>query len=198
MEHKQLNLPYEENALEPVMSKETIEFHFGKHYNAYCTNFKKLIEENPQFKDACISEVIQDSEGGLFNNAAQVVNHELFFEQFSANGKKEPDGALLDAINHSFNSFDEMKKLMTAKSVGLFGSGWVWLALDGKNLVIAEGSNAYNPLVEYMRPLLAIDVWEHAYYLDYQNRRPDYIENLWKIIDWDIISKRYSVEIETC
>lgn len=196
MTHNQIKLPYEVTALEPSMSKLTLEYHYGKHYHTYLENFRKLTNDQPQFENASIYEVILHSDGALFNNAAQVVNHEMFFNQLTPMGKNVPTGVLLDAIMFHFGSFDEMKKLMTTKALTLFGSGWVWLALDDKNLVIVGGSNAYNPITESMRPLLAIDVWEHAYYLDYQNRRGDYLEKLWTLINWDVIEHRYVHGIE--
>lgn len=191
MTHNEIKLPYDAQSLEPAMSKMTIDYHFGKHYHTYLENFRKLVAEQPQFSGSDIYDIIQHSDGPLFNNAAQVLNHELFFKQLTPMGKNKPSGVLLDAIDYSFGSFEEMKKLMTSKSLSLFGSGWVWLALDGKNVVITSGSNAYNPITESMRPLLAIDVWEHAYYLDYQNRRGDFLEKLWTLIDWDIIEHRF-------
>lgn len=196
MTHNQIKLPYEVTALEPIMSKFTIDCHYGKHYHTYLENFRKLVSEHPQYENSSIFDVILHSEGPLFNNAAQVLNHELFFSQLTPMGKNAPESVLLDAINFHFGSFEEMKKLMTTKSLTLFGSGWVWLALDGKNLVIVGGSNAYNPITEQMRPLLAIDVWEHAYYLDYQNRRGDYLEKLWTLINWDVIEHRFIHGVE--
>lgn len=191
MTHDAIQLPYDVHSLEPSMSKTTIDYHFGKHYFTYLENFRRLVGEQPKFAVSTIYDVIQHSEGPLFNNAAQVLNHELFFKQMTPVGKNKPSGELLEAINDYFGDFDEMKKIMTAKAVTLFGSGWVWLALDGKNLVVVSGSNAYNPITEDMRPLLAIDVWEHAYYLDYQNRRGDYLEKLWTLIDWNVIEHRF-------
>lgn len=190
MTHNEIKLPYDAQSLEPSMSKMTIDYHFGKHYHTYLENFRKLVAEQPQFSDSSLYDVILHSDGPLFNNAAQVLNHELFFKQMTPIGKNKPSGVLLDAINNHFGSFEELKKIMTSKSLSLFGSGWVWLALDEKNLVVTSGSNAYNPITEDMRPLLAIDVWEHAYYLDYQNRRGDYLEKLWTLIDWDVIEHR--------
>lgn len=191
MTHNAIKLPYEAQSLEPSMSKVTIDYHFGKHYHTYLENFSRLVAEQPQYHDSTIYDVILHSEGPLFNNAAQVLNHELFFKQMTPVGKNKPSGVLLEAINNHFGSFEEMRKIMTAKSLSLFGSGWVWLALGEKNLVVTAGSNAYNPITEDMRPLLAIDVWEHAYYLDYQNRRGDYLEKLWTLIDWDVIESRF-------
>lgn len=186
-----MELPYQADALEPVMSKETIDIHFGKHYMAYLNNYNKIIESMPQFEKTPINDVILHSDGTLFNNAAQIVNHELFFKQLNKNGSKAPTGTLLNAINSSFSSFEEMRKIMTDEATTLFGSGWVWLSLDGDNLVITSGSNAYTPIAEGITPLLAIDVWEHSYYLDYQNRRAEYLEKLWDIIDWKVIQERY-------
>ncbi len=193
-----ITLPYAVDALEPIISAETIEYHFGKHYHAYLNNYNSLIAEQPQFSDSTIEEIIQKSSGGLYNNAAQMVNHEMYFLQFTGNqdGITEPTGVLMDAVNLKFGSFEELRKLMTEHATKLFGSGWVWLALDDKNLVILEGSNAYTPLSEGMQPLLAIDVWEHAYYIDFRNNRAEHLDKIWNIIDWSVIGHRYVNAIE--
>lgn len=196
MTHEQINLPYEVSSLEPSMSKMTLDFHYGKHYKAYLDNYKRIVGEQPQYAEMSIEDVVLNSDGALFNNAAQVINHEMFFEQMTPMSNGAPTGVMLDSINYHFESFENLKTLMTAKSISLFGSGWVWLALNDKNLVIESGSNAYNPITESLSPLLAIDVWEHAYYLDYQNRRGDYLEKLWTLINWDVIEQRYVRAIE--
>lgn len=195
MEIKVATLNYDKKALEPTISSSTIDYHYGKHYQAYVDNYNKLVAEHPNYHDFSLIEVIQNSEGALYNNAAQSLNHEMYFSQFT-DKSTTPKGVLLDAINYKFNSFEEMVELLTQKSIALFGSGWVWLALNGRNLVIMEGSNAFNPIVEGVVPLLAIDVWEHAYYLDYENKRAEYIKRFWDILDWDIIEKRYVEAIE--
>ncbi|MDR0743596.1 MAG: superoxide dismutase [Tannerella sp.] len=184
-------LPYESNSLEPVISKQTVELHHGKHVQAYINNLNKLIKGTP-FENASLEDIVKYSDGGLFNNAAQVWNHEFYFNTFSPKGGGEPSGALADAINKQFGSFENFKKEFNAASVGLFGSGWSWLAKDksGK-LVILKESNAGNPLKAGLTALIGFDVWEHSYYIDYQNRRADHVEALWKIIDWKVVEKRF-------
>ncbi len=186
-------LPYKNAALEPVMSKETIDTHFGKHYINYLNKYNELKESHAEFKESSLEDVIRHSEGPLFNNAAQVLNHELFFLQFAGEQieNNSAKGVLLDAINNHFGSFDELVKLMTQRAASLFGSGWVWLALDSKNLVVVNGSNAYTPILEDMQPLMAIDVWEHAYYIDYREKRAEYLDKFWSIINWHTIEERY-------
>lgn len=184
-------LPYEDNALEPVISQRTIEFHYGKHHRAYVDNLNKLIP-GTAFENATLEEIIKKAEGGLFNNGAQVWNHTFYWSCFKPGGGGEPDGNLAAAIVKYFGSFDEFKKIFTTAAVTLFGSGWAWLVKDdnGSLQIIQEG-NAGNPLRNGLTPLLTFDVWEHAYYLDKQNRRPDYISDLWRIIDWKAIAARY-------
>ena len=184
-------LPYESNALEPVISKQTVEFHHGKHVQAYLNNLNNLIKGTP-FEKSSLEEIVKNSDGGIFNNAAQVWNHEFYFYTFSPKGGGAPSGALAEAINKQFGSFEDFKKEFNAASVSLFGSGWAWLAKDksGK-LVILKESNAGNPLKAGLVPLIGFDVWEHSYYLDYQNRRADHISVLWDIIDWKVVEKRF-------
>ena len=185
-------LRYEAEALAPVISKETLGFHYGKHLQAYVNNLNNLIA-NTEFADATLHEMAARGQGGIGNNAGQVLNHTLYFEQFApAPVKAAPTGPLADAIVKSFGSLDEMKAKMNTAAATLFGSGWVWLCADGEgNLSILQMANADNPLRHGLKPLLTIDVWEHAYYLDYQNRRPDYIAALWHIIDWQVIESRF-------
>lgn len=186
------SLRYEAEALAPVISKETIGFHYGKHLQAYVNNLNNLIA-NTEFVDATLEDMAAKGQGGIGNNAGQVLNHTLYFEQFSPNPiKSTPSGALAEAIVKSFGSFDNMKEKMNAASATLFGSGWAWLCAnsDGQ-LNILQMSNADNPLRHGLKPILTFDVWEHAYYLDYQNRRPDYIAALWSIIDWEVIESRF-------
>lgn len=186
------SLRYEAEALAPVISKETIGFHYGKHLQAYVNNLNNLIA-NTEFVDATLEDMAAKGQGGIGNNAGQVLNHTLYFEQFSPNPiKSTPSGALAEAIVKSFGSFDNMKEKMNAASATLFGSGWAWLCAnsDGQ-LSILQMSNADNPLRHGLKPILTFDVWEHAYYLDYQNRRPDYIAALWSIIDWEVIESRF-------
>lgn len=183
-------LPYAIDALEPYISKQTIEFHYGKHHQAYVNNLNSLIP-GTAFENASLEKMVLEAEGGIFNNAAQVWNHTFYFQSFSNAGIKEPAGALADAINRDFGSFEGFKEQFTKAAVTLFGSGWAWLVknADGK-LSIVQESNAGNPMRKQQMPLLTCDVWEHAYYLDYQNRRADYVQGFWKLIDWSVIGKR--------
>ncbi|HAF31308.1 MAG TPA: superoxide dismutase [Bacteroidales bacterium] len=184
-------LPYAYDALEPVISKQTLEFHHDKHHAAYVNNLNNLIV-GTEFENADIVDIIMKSKGGIFNNAAQVWNHTFYFDQFGKDKLKQPKGNLLDAMNTSFGSFDEFKEKFSVAAKTLFGSGWVWLIKKTNgSLEIVQTSNAANPLTEGLIPILTCDVWEHAYYLDYQNKRPDYVSSFWDIIDWDIISGRY-------
>lgn len=184
-------LPYALNALEPHMSAKTLEFHWGKHHAAYINNLNNLIAGTPMENDT-LEEIVKKSEGPIFNNAAQAWNHTFFFYTLSPNGKKEPGGKLAEAIQRDFGSFEKMKEEFAKAGATLFGSGWAWLSAnkEGK-LEITQGPNAQNPLKSGATPLLTADVWEHAYYLDYQNRRPDFLSGLWKIIDWGVVEKRY-------
>ena len=183
-------LPYDKKALEPVISEKTIDFHYGKHHQAYVNNLNNLIS-GTKFENATLEEIIMKSEGGIFNNAAQVWNHTFYWESFSPQPQSEPQGALLEKINQDFGSFAALKEKMSVASATLFGSGWAWLVLnkEGK-LEIVQESNAGNPMTKGMKPLLTCDVWEHAYYLDYQNKRPDYIESFWKLVDWKVVEAR--------
>lgn len=187
------SLRYEAESLAPVISKETFGFHYGKHLQAYVNNLNSLIL-NTGFADATLEEMAANGQGGIGNNAGQVLNHSLYFEQFAPAvvAKPTPTGLLADAIVRSFGSIDEMKARLNAAAATLFGSGWAWLCADAEgNLSILQMANADNPLRHGLKPLLTIDVWEHAYYLDYQNRRPDYIAALWSIIDWQVIESRF-------
>lgn len=184
-------LSYRLNALIPNISEETLEYHYGKHHMAYVNNLNGLLP-GTEFEKADLETIIKKAEGGIFNNAAQVWNHTFYFESFSKNGKRKPEGKLAEAIIKTFGSFDSFKEQFTKAAVTLFGSGWAWLVKneDG-NLQIIQESNAGNPMRKGLKPLLTCDVWEHAYYIDYRNRRPDYLKSFWEIIDWDIISKRF-------
>lgn len=185
-------LPYSPDALVPVISEETVNFHWGKHEQAYIDTLNTLIE-GTEFEDMPLEEIIVKSEGKLFNQASQAWNHIFYFLQFMPGGQKEPSGALLKQIESQFGSFEAFKEKFVEAGVGIFGSGWVWLSADDKgSLVITSARNAENPLTSGLRPLLVFDVWEHAYYLDYQNRRKDYLAKLWDIVDWSIIEIRYS------
>ena len=191
MNYELPKLPFKLNALEPYISKKTLEFHYGKHHQAYVNNLNKLTR-GTKFENKTLKDIIKEAEGGIYNNGAQVWNHTFYFESFSSEGGGEPAGELMEAINKSFGSFSEFKEKFTNAAATLFGSGWVWLIKDnnGKLDVIQE-SNAGNPIRNGLKPILTCDVWEHAYYLDYQNKRPDYIEAFWNLINWDIIGKRY-------
>ena len=186
-----MTLPYAPEALEPVISKETIAFHHGKHLAGYVNNLNGLLEGSP-LAGLSLEEIVLKAEGGMLNNAGQILNHELYFQQFSGNPKSAPTGRLAEAITRDFGSFETFKEEFQKKGATLFGSGWVWLSADkdGK-LVITQEPNAANPIQKGLKPLLTFDVWEHAYYLDYQNRRPDHLAALWQIVDWDVIEKRY-------
>lgn len=193
MTHKLINLPYAADALAPVISKETIEFHHGKHLQTYVDNLNKLIQ-GTEFENMPVEEIVAKAEGGIFNNAGQVVNHNLYFTQFCAqkDAKGKPEGKLLAAIEKSFGSFEKFKEEMTNAAVTLFGSGWAWLSADKEGkLVITKEANGSNPLKNGLKPLLGFDVWEHAYYLDFQNKRAAQIGELWSIINWDEVAKRY-------
>ena len=185
------NLPYSIEALNPKISKTTLEFHHGKHHQAYVNNLNNLIQ-GTEFENSDLETIVKESEGGIFNNAAQVWNHTFYFETFSKNPKVEPMGTLAEAIERDFGSFSKFKESFTKAAVTLFGSGWAWLAKDSYgNLQIIQESNAGNPLRNGFTPLLTCDVWEHAYYLDYQNRRPDYVEAFWSLVDWKVVESRF-------
>ncbi len=191
MIYQQPELPYALDALEPVISKDTVKYHYGKHEKAYIDNLNNLIKDT-KYEDMNLEDIIRLSDGPLFNNASQAWNHIFYFFSFSSDGGGEPDGELAEAINNQFGSFDEFKKAFVEAGVKLFGSGWVWLSKDGKGrLFITQGRNAENPLTQGLTPLLCFDVWEHAYYLDYQNRRADSLNSLWDIIDWSVIGSRF-------
>jgi len=187
MRHILPKLPYDFNALEPHISTQTLEFHYGKHHQAYVDNLNKLII-GAEFEYSSLEEIIKKALGPIFNNAAQVFNHTFYFEGLALN--KSLSGEISEAINQSFNSFNEFKEKFSEAAKTLFGSGWVWLVEKNDSLEIIQTKNADNPLQQNLKPLLTIDVWEHAYYLDYQNKRPDYIENFWKIINWEEINER--------
>lgn len=191
MKFTQPRLPYAIDALQPVISATTIDYHYGKHEKAYIDTLNSLIE-GTEYEDMPLEDIIVKNEGKLFNNAAQAWNHIFYFFQFNPDGMKEPTGALREKIESTFGSLEEFKKRFVEAGTTLFGSGWVWLSADANgDLRITQGQNAANPMTEGLRPLLTFDVWEHAYYLDYQNRRAAYLDSLWDIVDWDIIMTRY-------
>jgi superoxide dismutase, Fe-Mn family len=184
-------LPYEMSALEPFISKKTLEFHYGKHHQTYISNLNNLIPET-KFENAQLETIIKEAEGPVFNNAAQVWNHTFYFFSFSKNKESEPQGAMAEAINKRFGTFADFKDAFTKASTSLFGSGWIWLVKNQNgSLEIIQESNAGNPLRKGLKPILTCDVWEHAYYLDYQNKRPEYLNAFWKIVDWEVIEKRF-------
>ncbi|ASB49547.1 superoxide dismutase [Alkalitalea saponilacus] len=191
MTFKLPELPYTLDALEPVISKKTLEFHYGKHHQTYVDKLNGLIK-GTEFENADIETIVKSSQGGIFNNAAQVWNHTFYFSSFSPKGGGEPSGELASALNSAFGSFEHFKVKFADAAATLFGSGWAWLVKnkEGK-LEIVQESNAGNPMCKGLTPLLTCDVWEHAYYLDYQNKRPEYIEKLWDLIDWKVIESRF-------
>ena len=185
-------LPYSENALEPVISKETIGFHHGKHLAGYVNNLNGLLPDT-QWAGLSLEEIVKQASGGVLNNAGQILNHNLYFGQFAVPKEdNHPVGKLAEAIARDFGSFEAFKEEFQKKGATLFGSGWVWLSADAEGrLVITQEPNAANPLQKGLKPLLTFDVWEHAYYLDYQNRRPDHLAALWQIINWEVVESRY-------
>ncbi|MGM0784549.1 MAG: superoxide dismutase [Pseudomonadota bacterium] len=184
-------LPYEKNALEPHLSAETLDYHYGKHHQAYVDKLNELIE-GTEDADKTLEEIIQSSSGGLFNQAAQVWNHTFYWHCLSPHGGGEPGGALAGAIDARFGSFATFKETFNAKAVANFGSGWTWLIKTGDGGVdIVNTSNADTPIAHGQIPLLTIDVWEHAYYIDYRNSRPKYLENVWKILNWDFVALNF-------
>ena len=185
-------LPYAVEALEPVISKQTLEFHHGKHLAGYVNNLNGLLPGSG-FEEMTLEEIVCKATGGILNNAGQILNHNLYFGQFVApKTDNAPKGKLAEAIARDFGSFDAFKEAFQKGGATLFGSGWVWLSADQEGkLVITQETNAANPVQKGLKPLLTFDVWEHAYYLDYRNRRPDHLAALWQIIDWEVIEQRY-------
>lgn len=192
MTYSMPTLPYAKDALAPIISQETIDFHYGKHLQTYVNNLNALVSGTP-FEGKTVEEIVAVApDGAIFNNAGQVLNHTLYFLQFTPQPEQnQPAGKLAEAIQRDFGNFENFKDEMTQAATSLFGSGWAWLAMnkDGK-LVIVNEPNGSNPIRQGMKPLLGFDVWEHAYYLDYQNRRTDHLANLWKIIDWKVVENR--------
>lgn len=183
-------LPYAPDALAPVISARTIEFHYGKHHQAYINNLNKLVA-GTEFETATLEEIILKSTGGIFNNAAQVWNHTFYWNCLTPKGVSQPEGKLLQALTRDFGSVEAFKEQFATAATTLFGSGWAWLVMDLAGILkIVQEPNAGNPMTNDLLPLFTMDVWEHAYYIDYQNRRPDYIAALWTIIDWKGIEGR--------
>ena len=186
-----ITLPYGSKDLEPVISAQTLSFHHGKHLQAYVDNLNKLLPGSGLSLDLSLEEIVCKSSGAVFNNAGQILNHNLYFTQFCKGGSQLKDGFLKSQIVKQWGSVEAFQAEFVAKGVGLFGSGWVWLSCDAQGeLVISQEAGASNPVVRGLKPLLTFDVWEHAYYLDYQNRRAAQLEALWQIIDWSVIEKR--------
>ncbi|MCL7423133.1 MAG: superoxide dismutase [Fe] [Methylobacter sp.] len=186
-------LPYAKDALAPHISAETLEYHYGKHHQTYVTNLNNLIP-GTEFEGLSLEEIVVKSSGGIFNNAAQVWNHTFYWNCLTPNGGGQPTGALADAIDASFGSFEKFKEEFTKCAVTTFGSGWAWLVknADG-SLALVSTSNAGCPLTTGQTPLMTCDVWEHAYYIDYRNARPTYLEHFWSLVNWDFVSKNLSV-----
>ncbi len=189
MEHALPALPYPLDGLQPHISKETLEFHYGKHHQTYVTNLNNLIK-GTEFESASLEEIVKKSSGGVFNNSAQIWNHTFYWNSLSPKGGGAPSGALAAAIDKKWGSFDAFKEAFTKSAVGNFGSSWTWLVkkADG-SLDIVNTSNAATPVTTADTPLITCDLWEHAYYIDYRNRRPDYLGAFWSLVNWDFASK---------
>ncbi|MCB1868338.1 MAG: superoxide dismutase [Fe] [Gammaproteobacteria bacterium] len=188
MAHTLPDLPYPKNALEPTISQETLEFHHDKHHQTYVTNLNNLVP-GTEFENASLDEIVKRSSGGIFNNAAQVWNHTFYWNCLSPNGGGSPSGELGSAIDKAFGSFDEFRKAFSTSAATNFGSGWTWLVKNSSGgLEIVNTSNAGNPMTDGKTPLLTIDVWEHAYYIDYRNARPKYLEEIWKLVNWEFVA----------
>lgn len=184
-------LPYAHNALEPIITEKTISFHYGKHHLTYVNNLNGLVE-GTEFADADLDAIVKKSDGPMFNNAAQIWNHNFYFLSLTPIKGSQPSESLTKAINAAFGSLEEFKKQFNQAAISVFGAGWAWLVKDAEGkLSISKESNAGNPITRGLVPLLTFDVWEHAYYIDYQNRRADYVAALWEIVDWNVVSARY-------
>ncbi len=192
MEHTLPELPYAKNALEPHISAETLEYHHDKHHATYVTNLNNLIK-GTEFEDASLEDIIKGSSGGIFNNAAQVWNHTFYWHCLSPNGGGEPAGDLAAAIDSAFGSFAEFKEKFSTSAATNFGSGWTWLVKNADGSVeIVNTSNAANPMTDGKTPLMTCDVWEHAYYIDYRNARPKYVEAFWNLVNWDFVAANFA------
>ncbi|HEB92443.1 MAG TPA: superoxide dismutase [Fe] [Gammaproteobacteria bacterium] len=192
MAHELPALPYAQDALEPHISAETLEYHYGKHHQTYVTNLNKLIE-GTEFADASLEDIIMKASGGLFNNAAQVWNHTFYWNCLAPNAGGTPSGDLATAIGSTFGSFDEFKQKFATACATNFGSGWTWLVKNSDgSLEIVNTSNAGSPLTAGQTPLLTCDVWEHAYYIDYRNARPKYVEHFWNLVNWDFVANNFA------
>ena len=191
LEHSLPVLPYAKDALSPVLSAETLDYHYGKHHQAYINNLNKLIA-GTEYEDMDLETIIKNSSGSLFNNAAQVFNHNFYWDCLSPDGGGEPTGSLAEAINKNFGSFAAFKEKFTAVALATFGSGWAWLVKNAQGgLEIVSTKNAGTPITDGKTPLLTCDVWEHAYYIDYRNARPAYVEEFWKVVNWDFVAENF-------
>jgi Fe-Mn family superoxide dismutase len=188
MKHELPELPYEKNKLEPYISAETLDYHYGKHHQAYVTNLNNLIA-GTDHENSTLKEIVKNSEGGLFNNAAQVWNHTFYWNSLSPNGGGDPNGEIASAIDDSFGSFAEFKEQFSKSAITNFGSGWTWLVKEGDGLAILNTDDADTALAHGKEALLTIDVWEHAYYIDYRNARPKYVEAYWNLVNWDFANQ---------
>jgi Fe-Mn family superoxide dismutase len=185
-----LPLPYSMTALAPYISEETLEYHYGKHHQTYVNNLNKLVEGTP-YEKATLEDIIKQATGPLFNNAAQVWNHTFYWHCLSPNGGGEPTGKLAEAINQAFGSFAQFKEEFTKAAIGAFGSAWAWLVVDkAQKLKIVTTSNAGTPMTDGLHAILTCDVWEHAYYIDYRNRRPDYLAGFWELVNWEFVAEQ--------
>ena len=198
MAHQLPDLPYPKNALEPHIDERTMEIHHDRHHATYVNNLNAALEGHPELQDKSIEELLRDIDSvpedirtAVRNNGGGHANHSLFWEIMSPNGGGEPSGALADAINAKFGSVEQLKEKVNAAGAGQFGSGWAWLVLDGDRLDVVGMPNQDSPLMRGLKPILGIDVWEHAYYLKYQNRRPDYVAAWWNVVNWDEADRRY-------
>ncbi len=192
MSYQLPELPYKYDALEPHISRETIEFHYGKHHQTYVTNLNNLVS-GTEFEGLALEDVVKQASGAIFNNSAQILNHTFYWNCLAPSGGGEPGGDLAQAIVNAFGSFDTFKEKFTASAVGNFGSGWTWLVKSSDGSVeIVNTSNAATPLTPGKQPLLTCDVWEHAYYIDYRNARPKYVEAFWNLINWDFVAQNFA------
>ena len=195
MTHTLMDLPFNMTALEPIISKETLEYHHGKHHAAYINNLNKLIE-GTQYAELDLAQIVVTAEGGIFNNAAQVYNHNFYFKGMKSE-TTTPSKSLIEHLSRDFGSMEAFKETFLKTAAGLFGAGWVWLSVDGSgSLVLESFSNAGNPLLSKHTPLLTCDVWEHAYYIDYRNARPEYLEKWWGLVNWDFVSQNLEFFLE--
>jgi Fe-Mn family superoxide dismutase len=184
-------LPYAHNALEPIISEKTISFHYGKHHLTYVNNLNAMVE-GTEFESSDLDTIVKKSDGPIFNNAAQIWNHNFYFLSLTPTKGSAPSSSLETAINNAFGSIEEFKTEFNKAAISVFGAGWAWLVKDSEGkLSIVKESNAGNPITRGLTPLLTFDVWEHAYYIDFQNRRADYVAALWDIVDWNVVSSRY-------